>query len=78
MDLQSRKILFVQEFLSLQNEEIIQSLEDFLKFKKEEKSREDLSPMNINQFYREIDQSLYDSKQERVLLASELKVRYQK
>jgi hypothetical protein len=76
MDLQSRKILFVQEFLNLQNEEIIQSLEDLLKFKKEEKSREEISPMNINQFYREIDQSLDDSEQERVLMASELKARY--
>lgn len=36
MDLQSRKISFVQEFLSIESEEIISRLENFLK--KEKKS----------------------------------------
>jgi hypothetical protein len=35
MDLQTRKISFVQEFLSIQSEEVISSLEKY--FKKEKK-----------------------------------------
>lgn len=34
MDLQTQKITFVQEFLKLQNEEIISNLEGFLRKKK--------------------------------------------
>jgi hypothetical protein len=36
MDLQTRKIIFVQEFLRLQNEEIIHGLEKLLRKKKAE------------------------------------------
>lgn len=39
MDLQNRKITFVQEFLRLQNEEIISGLENLLKKKKASCSR---------------------------------------
>jgi hypothetical protein len=78
MDLQSRKILFVQEFLNLQNEEIIQSLEDFLRFKKNESSDEKMKPMSIDQFNREINLSMEDSKQGRITKATDIKEKYSK
>jgi len=78
MDLQSRKILFVQEFLNLQNEEIIQSLEDFLKYKKIESLDEKLNPMTVDQFNKEIDLSMEDSRQGRIIKATELKAKYSK
>jgi len=78
MDLQSRKILFVQEFLNLQNEEIIQSLEDFLKFKKIESIDEKLNAMTFDQFNKEIDLSMEDSRQSRITKATDLKAKYSK
>ena len=78
MDLQSRKILFIQEFLNIQNEEIIQSLEDFLMFKKNESIDDKLKPMSIDQFNKEIDLSMEDSMQGRITKVSDLKAKYSK
>lgn len=78
MDIQSRKILFVQEFLSIQNEEIVKSLEDLLRFEKNEKFDEKVKPMSIEQFNEEIDLSMDDSIHGRIIKASELKVKYSK
>ena len=78
MDLQTRKITFVQEFLRLQNEEIVSGLEDFLRKKKIELFEENLTPMSIEQFNQEIDQSLMDSKEDRVTSAKELKEKVRK
>jgi hypothetical protein len=58
MDLQTRKITFVQEFLRLQNEEIVSGLEDLLRKKKIELFEKKLTPMHIEQFNQEIDQSI--------------------
>ena len=73
MDLQTRKITFVQEFLRLQNEEIISGLENFLRNKKVEQFEKTLEPMSIEQFNREIDQSMKDSDEDRVISARDLK-----
>jgi hypothetical protein len=78
MDLQTRKITFAQEFLRLQNEEIVKGLEDLLRKKKIELFEEKLTPMSIEQFNQEIDQSLMDSKEGRVTSAKELKKKVRK
>jgi len=76
MDIQSRKISFVQEFLNLQNEEIIQSLEDFMRFKKNETYDEALKPMSTDQFLQEINLSMEDSKQGKLTKAIDIKEKY--
>jgi len=73
MDIQTRKISFIQEFLKLQNEEIIESLEEFLKSKKREFGDSLMEPMSTYQFNKEIDESMNDSKENRITKASELK-----
>lgn len=78
MDLQTRKISFVQEFLKLQNEEIISSLEYILKKKKTELYDLSLKPMSIEELNNNIDQSLEDSANERLTNASDLKSKIQK
>jgi hypothetical protein len=78
MDLQTRKITFVQEFLRLQNEEIVSGLEDLLRKKKAELFEKKLTPMSIEQFNQDIDLSLMDSKEDRVTSAKELKKKVQK
>lgn len=72
MDLQARKITFVQEFLRLQNEEIVSGLEDLLRKKKAEQYEQQLNPMSTDQLNNEIDQALLDSKENRIISASDL------
>ena len=78
MDLHARKIIFVQEFLRLQNEEIISGLEDLLKKKKAEHYGQRLKPMSEEQFKIEIEKALVDSKEERVISARDLKKKAKK
>jgi hypothetical protein len=78
MDLQSRKITFVQEFLRIQDEEIVSELEKLLRKEKTELYEKTLIPMSIEQFNNEIDQSLSDSQQEKIVSAQDLKNKAQK
>jgi hypothetical protein len=78
MDLQARKISFVQEFLRLKNEEIISGLESMLKKKKSEIYENELNPMSLENFNKEIDQALKDSENDRVIKATDLKSKFKK
>lgn len=62
MDLQSRKIKFVLEFLKLQNEEAVSRLEKALKTEKKTTGKRKVRPMTVEQFNKRIDKSLEDSK----------------
>ncbi|MBK8806768.1 MAG: hypothetical protein IPO21_09030 [Bacteroidales bacterium] len=77
MNLQTRKINFVQEFLRLQNEEIISGLENLLKAKKIEQYEKKLIPMSSDQFNQEIDQALLDSEEDRITSAKDIKKKFQ-
>ncbi|MDO9257669.1 MAG: hypothetical protein Q7U54_19285 [Bacteroidales bacterium] len=78
MDLETRKITFVQEFLRLQNEEIVCGLEKLLRKKKKDLFEKKLTPMSVEQFNEEIDQAMDDSENGRVILAKELKKKMRK
>lgn len=78
MDLQSRKIEFVQEFLKLQSEEVISQLEKIL-WKETISSTDDESkPMTVHEFNDRIDKSIEDSKNGRLIKASDLKAKIEK
>lgn len=66
MDLQTRKITFVQEFLKIQSEEVIIRLEKLLEKEKGKMNIEDFSPMTVDEFNKRIDKSLVDSKNGRL------------
>lgn len=70
MDLQTRKIEFVQAFLKLQSEEVISHLEKLLQ--KETQSNSESKPMSMKEFQKRIDQSNEDSKNERLTENSKL------
>lgn len=61
MDLQSRKISFVQEFLSIESEEVVSRLEKYLKKEKISMEEKAFKPMTIEELNRRIDQSEQDS-----------------
>ena len=78
MDLEARKISFVQEFLRLESEEIVTHLETILHKQKVELLDQEMKSMSIDQFNKEIDQSLDDAKNGRIISAKDLKSRIKK
>lgn len=71
MDLQSRKIEFVQEFLKLQSEEAISRLEKLLRIEKSWDGKR-LEPMTVQEFNARIDKSMEDLKNGKLTEVSEL------
>ena len=69
MDLQTRKIIFVQEFLKLQSEKAVSHLESLLK--KETKASIE-NPMSIEDYHHRINQSIDDSKNDRLTESNDL------
>ncbi len=78
MELEARKLEFIQEFLRLQNEEIISELETFLRSRKAELIEQNLKPMTIEQYDDEMDQAMEDSKSGRMIEVNDLKAKIQK
>lgn len=78
MDFETRKISFVQEFLRLQNEEIVSGLEKLLRQRKVELVERNLKPMTMEQYKNEIDKAMEDSKNGRMIKASDLKEKIKK
>ncbi|NOX48021.1 MAG: hypothetical protein GXO89_13690 [Chlorobi bacterium] len=72
MDLQTRKISFVQEFLKLQNEEIISLFEKLLRKERKKILSKKIEPMTLEEFNKRIDLSLEDSQKGRLTESSKL------
>ncbi|VAW29315.1 hypothetical protein MNBD_BACTEROID07-528 [hydrothermal vent metagenome] len=72
MNIESRKLLFIQEFLRIKNKEIVIGLEKTLKLWKTKLHEKELKPMSLEQFNNEIDQALNDSREDNVVKATEL------
>jgi len=78
MDLEGPKIVFVQEFLRLQNEEIVAGLEKLLRKQKVALLNKNIKPMTVAAFNKEIDRAMEDSKNNRVTKVSDLKSKIKK
>lgn len=78
MDLQTRKIEFIQEFLKIQSEEVISQLENLLKNKntKDVDENEFFKPISIKELNFRIDQSENDFKNGKYKTTSELLEKY--
>lgn len=72
MDIQSRKIEFVKEFLKLQNEELLTSLENLLRSKSSKKN--EIKPLTVSELNKRIDKSIQDSENDRVTLSDDLMI----
>ena len=73
MDIQTRKINFVQEFLRLRNVKLIEKLEKILLEDKAMDYKANLKPLSIDSFNKMIDNSIEDANQGKVISAKELK-----
>jgi hypothetical protein len=70
MDLQTRKLNFIQDFIKLENEKSISHLEKLLQ--KETQNNSNLKPMTMKEFQNRIDQSSEDSQNGRLTENSKL------
>lgn len=75
MDLQTRKLKLIQEFLKVQSEDVIQELEKILKKENKKGKQKDLKPFTLDEFNSRIDQSMEDSKNDRLIESDELKAK---
>jgi chemotaxis protein CheY-P-specific phosphatase CheC len=66
MDLQSRKIEFIQEFLKIQRGDTVIRLEKLLEKEKARIESEDLKLLSNEELHKRIDRSISDSKQNRL------------
>ena len=71
MDIQTRKIEFVQELLKLENEELLTQLEDLL-HSVNSSNDSDFKPMSVTELNKRIDQSIDDSKNEKLTSTNDL------
>ena len=77
MNLEARKIEFVQEFLKLQSEEAVSRLEKILKKEKNASEERIFEPMTQDDLNRRIDQSESDFKNNRFKSSSKLLAKYE-
>lgn len=75
MNLEARKLEFIQEFLKVQSEDVISKLEHILHLRKDKSL---FQPMTVEEFNNRIDQSMEDSKNGKVIKSSDLKAKIQK
>ena len=78
MNLEARKISLVQEFLRIDNEKIISTLENVLHRIKSENFENNLKPMSLEQFNNEIDKAIDDETNDRIINIKDLKNKIQK
>ena len=72
MDIQARKIHFVQEFLRVADDELVTKLEKLLHIERKKKLENDLRPMSLSEFNEIIDKSEDDFANGRVTEAHSL------
>lgn len=73
MDIQTKKLHFVQEFLRINDEEIIDKLNNLLKVERKNKTEKELKPFTIKEFNELIDRAEADSEAGRYISAQEMK-----
>ena len=73
MDLEARKITFLEKFMSLQNSDIVSQFENLLLKLKRSDSNDKFEPMSKDELNKRIEKSMDDSKNGRLTETSVLK-----
>lgn len=76
MDLQTRKIEFVQAFLKLQSEEMISQFEKLLRKAKQTESENDFEPFTVEELNERILQSEKDFENNKFKTTAEILSKY--
>ena len=72
MNIQARKLVLIEEFLRISDENLIAKLEIFIKQEKKISYKGNLQPMSVNEFHEMINQAKRDSEDGRVTSHQEL------
>jgi hypothetical protein len=73
MNIQARKLVLIEEFLRINDDNFITKLESFIKQEKKISQERKLKPMPIKEFHEMIDQAIQDSDAGRVISQEDLK-----
>lgn len=73
MDLQTRKIQFIQEFLKYANTNILDKFEELLKQEREKVFEKEIEPMTLTEYEDRIGKAFEEVKNNRVKSAKKLK-----
>lgn len=77
MNIETRKLIFIQELVKLQNEDVLIGLENFLNEYKSSSSQNDFSSMSLEKFNSDIDKSFEDVSSGKVINSKDLKSKIQ-
>lgn len=72
MSILARKMTFIQEFLRISDEELIEKLENLLKAERIKRAEKDIKPMSMAEFIEMIEKSEDDAKNGRVTDSKDL------
>jgi hypothetical protein len=73
MDLQTRKIQFIQEFLKYANTNILDRFEEMLKQERNKEFEKEIKPMTLKEYEHRVERAFEDVKNNRVRSAKTLK-----
>ena len=73
MDIQTRKIQFIQEFLKYANDNMLVRFEKMLKHEREKAFEKEIKPMTLKDYEQRIDRAIEDVKNNKVRSARNLK-----
>lgn len=77
MTIQTRKLSLIEEFLRINDEEIISKVESLIKEEKHKRYESSQTPMSMDEFRGMIDQAKRDSEEGRVISHQDLKSKIQ-
>ena len=78
MTLEQRKLDFIQEILLLEDLEVLSDLEKAIDEYNIQTLHSNIQPMSFEKFQNDIDQSIFDSENGRVISAEELRTKIKK
>ena len=73
MNIQTRKLELIEEFLRISDETLIEKLECLLKIEKKKRHEKELKPMSLNDFHEMIDQAKLDKENGHIVSHHEIK-----
>ncbi|MEI6138650.1 MAG: hypothetical protein WCP85_05280 [Mariniphaga sp.] len=73
MDIQERKIHFIQEFLKYSNDNLLTRFEELLQQEREKSLEDELKPMTLKEYESRIERAVDDVKNNKVKIARDLK-----
>lgn len=73
MDLQTRKLQFIQDFLRYANPNILSKLEILLKSEREKELEKEIEPMTLKEYEKRLEKAFEEAKTNKVKSAKSLK-----